>query len=195
MKSFISALALLAASAPAHAFTVAIDTNLPSDATFFNSYVGDSGTFSTSIGTFSGNGVVYAAGTNIAGVAASTTPGAAFMGVTGDETLTLKSAVTSFSLLWGSADVFNTLELGSTVVPGATINGLMGTVSEWVTVSGFAPTNTIEWRSSQPAFEYSLQTADPIGAPEASTWAMMLIGFAGLGFAARRRRETMARVI
>ena len=35
-------------------------------------------------------------------------------------------------------------------------------------------------------------TNSPIGpdAPEASTWAMMLLGFAGLGFVATRRRRT-----
>jgi hypothetical protein len=30
------------------------------------------------------------------------------------------------------------------------------------------------------------------GVPEPATWAMMLIGFAGLGYAARRRKEALA---
>jgi len=34
--------------------------------------------------------------------------------------------------------------------------------------------------------------ADPIGAPEPSTWAMMLLGFAGLGFAGYRRAKVKA---
>ncbi|HEY1782621.1 MAG TPA: hypothetical protein VGG79_19680 [Roseiarcus sp.] len=33
----------------------------------------------------------------------------------------------------------------------------------------------------------------PAAAPELSTWAMMLIGFAGLGFAATRRKEPLRR--
>jgi hypothetical protein len=31
---------------------------------------------------------------------------------------------------------------------------------------------------------------DPIGTPEPSTWTMMLLGMAGLGFAARRRTRS-----
>jgi hypothetical protein len=30
-----------------------------------------------------------------------------------------------------------------------------------------------------------------MGAPEASTWAMMLLGFTGLGFAAMRRSQRL----
>jgi PEP-CTERM motif len=35
---------------------------------------------------------------------------------------------------------------------------------------------------------------DFIAAPEPSTWAMMILGFAGLGFAASRRRQKLAGV-
>jgi hypothetical protein len=35
--------------------------------------------------------------------------------------------------------------------------------------------------------------AGTVGVPEMSTWAMMLIGFAGLGFAGYRRRGALAR--
>jgi hypothetical protein len=35
---------------------------------------------------------------------------------------------------------------------------------------------------------------DFVAAPEPSTWAMMLLGFAGLGFAASRRRQKLAGV-
>jgi PEP-CTERM motif len=37
---------------------------------------------------------------------------------------------------------------------------------------------------------YAVTVADPSNAPEASTWAMMLMGFAGLGFVALRKRKT-----
>ena len=37
---------------------------------------------------------------------------------------------------------------------------------------------------------YSVTVADPSPAPEPSTWAMMLVGFAGLAFVATRRRRT-----
>jgi hypothetical protein len=35
-------------------------------------------------------------------------------------------------------------------------------------------------------------TFDNNGVPEASTWAMMLLGFAGLGFAFSRRKVSLA---
>jgi PEP-CTERM motif len=37
---------------------------------------------------------------------------------------------------------------------------------------------------------YAVAVTDPSSAPEPSTWAMMLLGFAGLGFVATRRRRT-----
>ena len=45
------------------------------------------------------------------------------------------------------------------------------------------------------AFTYSLATPGVMAAvPEPSTWAMMLIGFAGLGFMAYRRTKKSAAV-
>jgi hypothetical protein len=63
---------------------------------------------------------------------------------------------------------------------------------------GFAPSTTfsfpetINW-SIQSTDVFINPTTDQIGtavsgAPEPSTWAMMLIGFAGLGFAFRQSR-------
>jgi len=37
---------------------------------------------------------------------------------------------------------------------------------------------------------YAVTVTDPTSAPEPSTWAMMLLGFAGLGFVAMRKRRT-----
>jgi hypothetical protein len=49
-------------------------------------------------------------------------------------------------------------------------------------IDGFDSTNTY-FRAT-----FDRLTVGP-AFPEPSTWAMMLIGFAGLGYAARRRRE------
>jgi hypothetical protein len=55
--------------------------------------------------------------------------------------------------------------------------------------------NFIVWHNNLPNLLGILETAvicdDPVtpGVPEPSTWAMMLLGFAGLGFAAYRRQR------
>jgi hypothetical protein len=61
--------------------------------------------------------------------------------------------------------------------------------------------NFIVWRNNLPNLLGIFETAvicdvvDPVpGVPEPSTWAMMLIGFAGLGFTAYRRTKKSAAV-
>jgi hypothetical protein len=58
--------------------------------------------------------------------------------------------------------------------------------------------NFIVWHNNLPNLVGILETAvicdvvDPVpGVPEPSTWAMMLIGFAGLGFAFRQSRRNL----
>jgi hypothetical protein len=52
-----------------------------------------------------------------------------------------------------------------------------------------SPVTSIEFVSSSNSFEIA-QVADiATGVPEPSSWAMMLIGFAGLGFAGYRRAK------
>jgi hypothetical protein len=46
------------------------------------------------------------------------------------------------------------------------------------------PFTTASFSSTGDAFEFSL-----VGVPEPSTWAMMAIGFVGLGYAAFRRNS------
>jgi hypothetical protein len=55
-----------------------------------------------------------------------------------------------------------------------------------VTITGLAPFTTVTFSDSgKNAFEFSLGS----GVPEPSTWAMMALGFAGLGYAAFRRNS------
>ena len=55
--------------------------------------------------------------------------------------------------------------------------------NELVTITGLAAFTTATFSSTSNAFEFSLGTA----VPEPTTWAMMMLGFAGLGYAAFRR--------
>jgi hypothetical protein len=45
-----------------------------------------------------------------------------------------------------------------------------------------------------PAADFVVDNASITAVPEASTWAMMILGFAGVGFLAYRRRETSKKI-
>jgi hypothetical protein len=51
-----------------------------------------------------------------------------------------------------------------------------------VTITGLGAFQTVTFSSTGNAFEFALASV-----PEPSTWAMMALGFAGLGYAAFRR--------
>jgi hypothetical protein len=119
----------------------------------------------------------------------------------GTEQVVFGTARTSISIYWGSIDGdqggnnnLNTLTLGSFTLTGANLvaMGASGTGDEFspagnqlVTITGLAPFTTATFHSTANAFEFSLGSA----IPEPSTWAMMLLGFAGLGYAAFYRNS------
>jgi hypothetical protein len=57
--------------------------------------------------------------------------------------------------------------------------------NQLVTITGLAPFTEATFHSTANAFEFTLEPA----IPEPSTWAMMVLGFAGLGYAAFRRNS------
>jgi len=119
------------------------------------------------------------------------------------ETATWATPQTSLKIYWGSIDAMNVdgiLNQVSITVDSYTLTGTnlvalgMGADgkgnqftpadNEWVTISGLAPFTTVAFSDAgKNAFEFSLGT--PI--PEPATWAMLALGFAGLGYAAFRR--------
>jgi hypothetical protein len=114
----------------------------------------------------------------------------------GVEKATFAAPRTSISLYWGSIDSVNTLiTVGSQtftgaqlVAFGATDNGSQSepTSNELVTITGLTPFTTALFSSpGKNSFEFTLAG----GVPEPSTWAMMVLGFAGLGYAAFRRNS------
>jgi hypothetical protein len=124
-----------------------------------------------------------------------------YMSVEGGSTeqVVFGTSRTSISIYWGSIDGnqggnnnLNTLTLGSFTLTGADLvtDGATGTGdqfspagNELVTITGLAPFTTATFSSTRNAFEFALGT--PV--PEPATWAMMMLGFAGLGYAAFRR--------
>ena len=64
--------------------------------------------------------------------------------------------------------------------------------NQLVTITGRGLFTTATFTSTANAFEFSLVTPtinQTGGSPEPSTWAMMMVGFAGLGYAAFRRNS------
>jgi hypothetical protein len=152
-----------------------------------------------------------------AGIAQGTTPGisAAPAGMTnpymaveggGEEQVVFGTARTSISIYWGSidADEAGTPSGGNInsfaiTVDGYTLTGpdlvALGAVgngshsdplaNQWVEISGLGSFTTATFSSTGNAFEFSLGSS----VPEPSTWAMMGLGFAALGYAAFRRNS------
>jgi hypothetical protein len=152
-----------------------------------------------------------------AGIATGTTPQKSadplgdtlpYMAVAGGgtEQVVFGTARTSISIYWGSIDGNqggnNNLNTFAITVDGFTLTGAdlvakgaTGTGdqtspagNELITITGLAAFTTATFSSTNNAFEFALATPVGIpGTPEPSTWAMMMLGFAGLGYAAFRR--------
>jgi len=112
------------------------------------------------------------------------------------ETFTLlQGGASSLGFDWGSIDFYNSITLntstGSYTFTGCQLgaSACNGTVDEYVTFSGlgtitsFTESNT----NTSNAFE-TANYAEVSAVPEASTWAMLLVGFLGVGFMSYRGR-------
>jgi PEP-CTERM motif len=139
------------------------------------------------------------------GMGSSTVTGTTYFAVEkgGTEQATWATPQTSLKIYWGSTDASNvdgilneilitvdgyTLTGSDLVAMGDPGNGDQSSPkdNEWVTITGLSPFTTVAFSdSSKNAFEFSLGSA----IPEPSTWAMMALGFAGLGYAAFRRNS------
>jgi hypothetical protein len=146
------------------------------------------------------------------GMGTDPTTGTTYMSVQkgGVEMATWATPQTSLSIYWGSVDAnicgpgsqsCNNLNSISITVDNFTLTGAdlvalgQGVLGEGqqsvpadnqlVTITGLGPFTQVAFATTGNAFEFSLGTA----IPEPSTWAMMALGFAGLGYAAFRRNS------
>ena len=132
--------------------------------------------------------------------------GTTYMSVEGGgvESATWATPQTSLSLYWGSIDGNSNLNSLAVTIDGYTLTGAdlitLGALgagdqtlpadNQWVRIAGLGAFTQVSFSSTSNAFEFSLGS----GVPEPSTWAMMGLGFAGLGLMGwRETRKTAAR--
>ena len=174
----------------------------PSSVITFNSFAqGTPATFTSGGGTFSGGGLVEQGSSPFAYMAPTgdTTPylalGSSKAFATITEDVKFAGTATKFGLYWGSADTYNTLTFLLNGVSVGSFNGsVVGTANKSgnTNMSGYVnftgAYNEITLKTTQPNFEVDNLAVG--GIPEPSTWAMMLLGFGGLGFLMYRRGKT-----
>jgi len=114
----------------------------------------------------------------------------------GSVTLALPAGSDVVDIYLGSLDSYNTISFsnGSSYTGAllASLTGASDNGDQWsgssngLFVFSFSqPVTSVSFASSGIAFEVAGVSVDPI--PEPSTWAMMLLGFAGLGYVGYRR--------
>jgi len=96
----------------------------------------------------------------------------------------------TFTFLWGSPDISNTIEINDEVFTGASLLGVtaanngLNSNSLLVTISDFGTSPIARLTTGQIAFELAV----PAPIPEPETYALMLAGLGVVGFMARRRK-------
>lgn len=157
---------------------------------------------STSVATLVG-GTVYNSDRPFADIPAGSVFGNNFLAAgpssNGAATLAFTAATSYLSFLWGSPDLYNSLTINSTSGSqtftaqslGFPVTNGNQSVSQYVRFQASAGTliNSVTFNNvpSQDAFESANFSITAV--PEPATWAMMLIGFGGMGLMMRRRKS------
>jgi hypothetical protein len=186
--------------------SVDFDATFPDSPTPPSPYIVGPGTASNFYAQPLGStGQYYAAGPTSNGTGPGTSPGVIDL-----TTLASAGPVNVLSLLWGSVDDFNTLEfldasnnvLGTIV--GTQINNpangdqsapATNRLVYFLLTGGDQNTfRKLRLTSTTNAFEIDNIAINP-AVPEPATWALMILGFAGIGMAMRRRsRPALAQI-
>jgi hypothetical protein len=202
-----AAVAALSLVGSAQAYTINI-LPMPDNLIAFDGHEGETGNVNVSgLGDFTGDVTVYPNGVSVPNLAAAPPGDGAYLSIGGvsggSATLaTVGGPYRALDLEWGSIDTYNSLTIdplhgapititGSQImsmIPG----GEWGSTSAFVQILGLPRYKDVSFASDgQAAFEVQFSGTP---CPEPATWALMLVGFAGLGYAARQRRTHLARV-
>lgn len=110
--------------------------------------------------------------------------------------------VGTLSLLWGTMDDYNTLDilddLGGVLFSriGSELSAEAGSTAALVTFQFTGATraavDSVRFSSSDAAFEFD--NINVVAVPEPGVWMMMLLGFAAVGFSLRSRKKPTVRV-
>jgi hypothetical protein len=150
---------------------------------------------------FTGGAVLFTTGTfaNAATPFNDTTQYASVgsLGAPATSTLLLGGNNNYVGLYWGSIDAYNSLTItdasGDHVVNSTTFSSVLTPAignqgaggSLYINIFADSPITKLTFFSNQAAFEFDNLTVAAV--PEASTWAMMILGFLGLGFLGYRK--------
>ena len=109
------------------------------------------------------------------------------------------SIITSFSITGPTSLQFTSVTfnngVSTFVVPITALGtGAAATLSNIPIFSGNFNTLSVNWTATGNASYGGNLTFVPGGIPEPMTWAMMILGFAAVGFAMRRRNQEVTRV-
>ena len=122
---------------------------------------------------------------------------AASSGSPATSTLLLSGSNNYVGLYWGSIDAYNSLTVtdasGDHVVNSANFSSILTPAignqgpggSLYINIFTDSAITKLTFFSNQAAFEFDNLTVAAV--PEASTWAMMILGFLGLGFLGYRK--------
>ena len=117
------------------------------------------------------------------------------------ESITLENPASTFRMVLGSVDLYNTITVDGSAFTGSDLQTLTGVVPDGNQAS---PLSNVElsFTGSGGKIDQILVTSSgnsaefiPTGVPEPSTWAMLILGFASLAWVGARKARTARHAI
>lgn len=162
----------------------------PTKIVTFNSVLSSGGDFTSQGFLFAGSGSLVT-GSNTGRFKAPTGDTSKYLSTgIGTETVSFGQTLGKLGFYWGSVDAYNTVtfSLNGITVGSFTGNNVMnainGSNSTYVSFAGAF--DKVAFKSTRPSFEVDNIAVGDV--PEPATWIMMILGLAGLGMFAQRKK-------